>query len=107
MFNKFKNNSYKNRIKDIDPDEIFLDSENLPKFDVSQFEGRLEKPISISTFVIFGIACFLLFIGFFIRSFDLQITNGKLYLEKSENNRLKNTLVFSNRGVIYDRNDIN
>lgn len=109
MFNKFKNyfknNPYQNRIKDIDPDEIFLDSENLPKFDVNQFEGRLEKPISISAFILFGSVCFIIFLGFFIRSFDLQVTNGKFYLDKSENNRLKNTLVFSNRGVIYDRND--
>ena len=109
MFNKFKNfsknNSYKNRIKDIDPDEIFLDSENLPKFNVDQFEGRLEKPISTNTFIFLGAVCFVILGGFFLRSFDLQETNGKVYLEKSENNRLKNTLVFSNRGVIYDRND--
>lgn len=108
MFNKFKKNKsshYKNRVKDIDPDEIFLDSENLPQFNVNQFEGRLEKPISANTFVIFGVACMFIFMGFFFRSFDLQVTNGKDYLDKSENNRLKNTLVFSNRGVIYDRKD--
>ena len=109
MFNRFKNifksKPYKNRIKDIDPDEIFLDAENLPKFDLSQFEGRLEKPISTGTFVLFSIACLLIFGGFFFRAFSLQITNGKDYLAKSENNRLKNTIVFSNRGVIYDRND--
>jgi len=107
MFNKvkkkIKGNSYKERIKDIDPDEIFLDSENLPKFNVDQFEGRIEKPISSRTFVFFGIACFLIFVGFTIRSINLQVTNGSYYLQKSENNRLKNTLVFANRGVIYDR----
>jgi penicillin-binding protein 2 len=109
MFNKFrdifKSNPYQKRIKDIDPDEIFLDSQNLPKFNVSQFEGRIEKPISISTFAIFGITCFLIFGAFFIRSIDLQVTNGQIYLQRSENNRLKNTLVFANRGIIYDRND--
>ena len=109
MFNKvkkkIKGNSYKERIKDIDPDEIFLDSENLPKFNVDQFEGRIEKPISSRTFVFFGIACFLIFVGFIIRSINLQVTNGPYYLQKSENNRLRNTLVFANRGVIYDRND--
>jgi penicillin-binding protein 2 len=42
---------------------------------------------------------------FFVRSYDLQIVNGKSYLSKSENNRLNNILVFSNRGIIYDRND--
>ena len=107
MFNKLKKkikgNPYKDRIKDIDPDEIFLDSENLPKFNVDQFEGRIEKSISINTFVFFGIVSFLILGAFFFRSFNLQITNGQFYLQKSENNRLKNTLVFANRGVIYDR----
>ncbi len=102
---KIKGNPYKDRIKDIDPDEIFLDSENLPKFNVDQFEGRIEKPISSRTFVFFGIACFLIFAGFIIRAINLQVTNGPYYLQKSENNRLRNTLVFANRGVIYDRND--
>ena len=109
MFNKvkkkIKGNPYKDRINDIDPDEIFLDSENLPKFNVDQFEGRIEKPISSRTFVFFGIVCFLIFVGFTIRSINLQVTNGSYYLQKSENNRLRNTLVFANRGVIYDRND--
>ncbi len=105
MFNKFKNNPYKNRIKDIDPDEIFLDSENLPKFNVDQFEGRIEKPISTNTFIFFVVTCFIIFGGFFLRAFNLQVTNGQAYLEKSENNRLNNTLIFSNRGVIFDRND--
>ena len=34
----FKKNNYKNRSKSMDPDEIFIDSENLPNFDVDQFE---------------------------------------------------------------------
>ena len=57
------------------------------------------------TFVFFGIGCFLILGGFFLRSFNLQITNGQFYLQKSENNRLRNTLVFANRGIIYDRNN--
>jgi penicillin-binding protein 2 len=100
----FKSNPYEKRIKDIDPDEIFLDSQNLPKFDVNQFEGRLEKPIPQSTFAIFGIACFLIFIVFFFRSFDLQIVNGKIYFQRSQNNMLDDTVLFANRGVISDRN---
>ena len=109
MLNKirkyFKINKYEKRIKDIDPDEIFIDSENLPKFDTDQFEGRLEKPISINTFFFFTLFCIFIFSAFLARSYNLQVTNGETYLNKSENNRLKNTLVISNRGVIYDRND--
>ncbi len=108
MFNKFKrkfrNNRYESRIKDIDPDEIFLDSENLPKFDVNQFEGRLEKTISSKTFISFGIFCVLIFCLFFIKSFLLQAVHGSEYLEKSNNNMLRYTILFPQRGVIYDRN---
>ena len=32
--------------REIDPDEILLDSSNIPRYDREQFEGRLEKPIS-------------------------------------------------------------
>jgi len=108
MFNRFKRNfkedPYKNRVRDIDPDEIFLDSQNLPQFDVNQFEGRLEKPISARTFISFGVFCFLIFCLFLCRSFFLQVVDGQSYLEKSNSNVLKDTLLFPERGVIYDRN---
>ena len=32
-------------IKEVEPDEIFLDAKNLPNFNAQQFEGRIEKPI--------------------------------------------------------------
>ena len=35
---------------EIAPDEIFLDASNAPAFDRARFEGRLEKPLSRSTF---------------------------------------------------------
>ena len=107
MFRRFKrhikSNSYNSRIKDIDPDEIFLDSQNLPAFDVDQFEGRLEKSISSRTFISFGIFCLLIFSLFFFRSFFLQVVEGQSYLQKSNNNMLRYTLLFPQRGVIYDR----
>ncbi len=94
---------YEKREKDIDPDEIFIDSENLPNFDVHQFEGRLEKPISRrSLFILGGVVLLIIFI-FIFRIGDLQIGNGEYYFTKSENNRLRNSLIFSKRGVIYDR----
>lgn len=101
---KFKSDPYKNRIKDIDPDEIFLDSQNLPHFNISQFEGRLEKPISAKTFISLGIFCLLIFCLFFARSFFMQAVHGDEYLQKSNNNMLRDTLLFPQRGVIYDRN---
>jgi penicillin-binding protein 2 len=96
---------YDRREKDIDPDEIFIDSSNLPNFDTSQFEGRLEKPISRrSIFILSGIFL-LIAVVFIVKIWNLQIQNGNFYFTKSENNRLRDTLVFAKRGIIYDRED--
>ena len=101
-----KRRSKYNRIKDIDPDEIFLDSENLPNFNKQQFEGRLEKPIPKRS-IIFLSSFFVIVLGFFVwRTVDLQIVNGEAYLEKSENNTLNKHPIFADRGLIYDRNGV-
>lgn len=103
---RFKFNFLRGRPKntEIAPDEIFMDSHNLPQFDTSQFEGRLDKPISkvgLSLVVVF----FVLLIGIYLaRAWHLQVANGETYAERSENNRLRHTPLFASRGVIYDRN---
>ena len=43
------------RHTEIDPDEIFIDSSNLPDFDTDQFEGQIERPISKNSIRIAGI----------------------------------------------------
>ncbi len=90
---------------EIDPDEIFLDSQNLPQFDNQQFEGRLEKPITSRTVVVLGI--FFVLIGFLFmgRLGILQIKKGTAYAERSENNSLNKKPIFAHRGIIYDRNN--
>lgn len=90
---------------EIDPDEIFLDSSNLPQFNTHQFEGRLERPISRFTFII--AATIFIFIGllFLGRSWYLQVKSGDFYRQRSENNHLKHTVYFANRGLILDRNE--
>ncbi len=92
--------------QEIDPDEIFLDSKNLPDFDKGQFEGRIEKPIGMGA--IFSVAFVFLFIEliFFAKVVNLQVLNGKDFLQKSENNRLDHTPIFAMRGVVYDRTGI-
>ncbi|ETB63682.1 TPA: hypothetical protein DIC38_03200 [Candidatus Nomurabacteria bacterium] len=97
----------KRRIKsEIDPDEIFLDSKNLPNFNTQQFEGRLEKPIpkrTISILSIIFIFFFLIFVG---KLGYLQIVKGEAYLSKSENNTLRNEPIIASRGLLYDRNNV-
>lgn len=94
------------RNKDIDPDEIFIDSHNLPQFDTQQFEGRLEKPISRLTLFVIITFFILVLMTFGIKVWILQIKNGDIYTNLSENNRLRHTPIFAARGVIYDRNGV-
>lgn len=90
----------------IDPDEIFLDSSNLPQFDTDQFEGRIERPINRSTFIWLGMFFLLVGVVYSSKLWILQVKNGEAYEIRSENNHLKHTTVFSSRGVIYDRNKV-
>ncbi len=90
----------------VEPDEIFLDSKNLQNFDRQQFEGRIEKPISKKTIIFTGLF-FLLFLGgFSSRLGYLQIQKGEAYLNRSQNNVLEKQIIFSDRGIIYDKNKI-
>jgi len=92
--------------RDIAPDEIFLDSKNLPEFNTQQFEGRLEKPIpkrAIYLLSIFFLCCAFIFI---YKLSYLQIIKGEAYFKKSENNTLMKQPIFADRGLIYDRNDV-
>lgn len=100
IFNRWKKKNY----QDIDPDLIFLDSKNLPDFDLHQFEGRLEKPISSKSFYLFGSLFVLVMSIFLFKVVSLQIINGEYYRERSENNKLKQILIFAPRGIIYSRN---
>lgn len=92
--------------REIDPDEIFIDSETSSQFDADQFEGRLEKAISkpaLFSVAVFFILIVIIFLG---RLSILQIKNAPKYAALSENNSLKSTPIFSARGVIYDRNNV-
>lgn len=96
----------KQQARDINPDEIFLDSKNLPGFDRNQFEGRIERPISHTA--IFGImlAFVIVVVIFLSKITSLQVVHGEEFLRKSENNRLDHVPLFAMRGVIYDRNHV-
>ncbi len=92
--------------REIDPDEIFLDSKNLPDFDTQQFEGRLEKPISKRIIYYLGSFFVLVLLIFIYKSVNLQIVEGQTFYKKSENNTLMKKPIFADRGVIYDRNNV-
>ncbi len=101
---KIRSRRYK--IYDIDPDEVFLDSANLMNFDKDQFEGRLEKPISKHTINILFFSFGVIFVGLLYKVFVLQVLEGKSYFDLSQNNRLRENVIFATRGNVYDRNGL-
>lgn len=89
---------------EIDPDEIFLDATNLPDFNKNSLEGKLERPISYSTFAWFaGVLSMSLFV-LVAQAAHLEIAQGSKYALQSEKNRLRPAVIFSERGAILDRN---
>ncbi len=90
----------------IDFDEILMDSRNIHAFDTQQFEGRIEKTISKQTVWFIG-GFFVLVVAVFVGKLHiLQIQNGEDYSVLSEKNSLDSQIVFADRGVIFDRNDV-
>jgi len=89
-----------------DPDEIFLDSANLPAFHIEQFEGSLERPLPKATFYFLGMACLIIGLLFVSRLADLQLIRGKALAARSASNTLRHLPLFAERGLIYDRFDV-
>jgi penicillin-binding protein 2 len=103
IFRKLKK-TITRKYDDINPEDIFIDSANLPGFEEHALEGRIEKPMGRHAFLIFKIILIVVVIMLSSKLWSLGIINGAIYAEISENNRLEQTIVFSNRGIIFDRN---
>lgn len=88
---------------EIDPEDVFLDSRNIPTFNVHQLEGSLERPLSpYVSYALLILSC-VLFLSFTSRLFSMQIVEGAAYQEKSDKNHLRSTPIFAHRGTISDR----
>ena len=92
------------RSHEIAPDEIFLDSSNLPGHNVVQFEGRVVRALSNRAILAVGFVFCLVALAFAVRAFSLEVIDGRDYADISRNNTLDRTLVFATRGLILDRN---
>jgi penicillin-binding protein 2 len=109
MFHSLKNLFRKRDLTgggDIAPDEIFLDSQNLPDFNTDQFEGRIEKPISRNVFTMVYLFIFIVGSIFVYKVWNLQIEDGDVFRTRSDNNSLHKTFIYADRGVIFDRNKV-
>lgn len=91
------------KYQDINPEDIFLDSANLPGFEEHALEGRLERPMSHNTFSFLKIFLGIVVVLLASKLWSLSILDGVAYAEISENNRLEQTIIFANRGAILDR----
>lgn len=92
------------RYQAIEPDEILIDAQNLPGFDATRLEGRIERPIESSAyrnFLALALLIGLVFIGQLIK---LQAVDGATLKERAEANRLQENLIIAERGHVVDRN---
>lgn len=89
---------------EIDPEDVFLDSENLSELDTNQLQGQLDRPLGVHVFYGAIIVTLFLTLGFSYRLFSMQVVEGEFYQEKSDNNHLKKIPLFALRGTISDRN---
>jgi len=94
------------KYRDINPEDIFLDSTNLPGLDTERFEGKMERPIGRGLFfwIKMILAVGIVFLAF--KLWGLDVSKGKIYAEVSANNSLSRDIIFADRGVIYDRNKV-
>lgn len=91
---------------EIAPDEIFLDSSNLPDLDALHFEGKVERPVSKRAVFFVGTFFCLVAVIFISRSTQLEASQGAAFAEISRNNVIESSIQFATRGLIYDRNGI-
>lgn len=96
----------KKRIQEIHPDEILIDASNPSEFDTDQFEGRIEQPLSYRSHVIATVLLVCLFVVYGIQAFNLQLIQGAAYAKQAAENKLEETVVFADRGLIVDRKGV-
>lgn len=89
---------------EIDPEDVFLDSQNLSDFNLDQMEGQLERPLGKHIFYIALVFSSIVIGMFSYRLFTMQVIQGEDYRDKADNNRLKKIPLFALRGTIADRN---
>src|SRR4051812_28987828 len=97
---------FKRGSREINPEDIFLDSTNLPGLDRDRFEGRMEEPISDVNFLFVKLVFLFIIVFLGGKLVGLQVVKGASYASVSERNRLDRTVIFADRGVIYDRNKV-
>ena len=84
-------------------EETLVDTENLPGFDTTRFEGVFERPISTRVFWTVGGIFFVIGGLLAVRAGYLMLAQGGAYAMRAEDNRLVHQTILPERGVIFDR----
>lgn len=85
-------------------DYAFLDSKNLANFDQDAFEGVIERPLEKKVFFYMFLFFFVIVLFFLWKTFYFQIVEGDYYTQKAYSNFKRSVDLFSERGVVFDRN---
>lgn len=96
----------KKKWAEIHPDEILIDSSNLPAFDRDQFEGRIERPLQYRSFLWAGGVVVVLLLSLGVRAADLQLLKGEAYAQQAAENKLQQSVRIADRGAILDRTGV-
>jgi penicillin-binding protein 2 len=91
---------------EISPDEIFLDASNLPDFNQNSLEGRLERPLPRGAYLGIIVGIFLIFTALAAQAAKLELVKGASYATRSQDNLVRPTVLFAQRGAISDRNGV-
>lgn len=90
----------------LEPDEIFIDSQNLPSFDVAHLEGRIERPLPTTVYRLSMAVAVVVCTALLVQTGYLSIWNGDFYAQWSQDNRLDQESIVAERGLITDRTGI-
>jgi len=90
--------------REIEPQEVLLDAFSRKNKEAGVSERKLEVPISPRIILDAWIGILLLFFVIFLRTFQLQVIDGKTFSDLSEKNRFVVKTIKAERGVIYDNN---
>ncbi|MCX6759243.1 MAG: penicillin-binding protein 2 [Candidatus Nealsonbacteria bacterium] len=91
--------------EDIEPHEILLDSlaEKKEK-ELGLSEKKFEVPLLKRIIQSFFIFCFFIILFLFFKTFQLQVVEGKNFIQLAERNKFIIHHIQAERGVIYDKN---
>lgn len=90
----------------LEPDEIFIDSQNLPSFDTAHLEGRIERALPPTVYRVFLAVGAILLAVLIGQALYLSVWQGDFYASWSTDNRLNQESIIAERGLITDRSGI-